>query len=72
MYHTREDAACCGALLSKYGDLDLGLADASVIALAERLGVRRVLTVDERDFRAVRSRNGEPFVLVPGDERSRR
>lgn len=66
---TRHDAARCRALLAKYRELDLGLADASVIAIAERLGVRRILTVDERDFRAVRSKDGEAFVLVLWDER---
>jgi predicted nucleic acid-binding protein len=36
-----------------------------VIATAERLGVDRILTVDERDFRAVRSKGGKPFVILP-------
>ena len=66
---TEGDAVRCKELLVKYQDLDLGLVDASVIATAERLKIRRILTVDERDFRAVRSARGEPFVLVPGDER---
>ena len=68
---TRPDSVRCRALLLKYRELDLGLADASVIAVAERLGLRRILTVDERDFRAVRSADGEAFVLVPRDERVR-
>jgi PIN domain len=68
---TRPDSVHCRALLLKYRDLDLGLADASVIAVAERLGVRWILTVDERDFRAVRSADGEAFVVVPRDERAR-
>lgn len=54
-------------LLEQYRDLDLGLADASVITTAERLDVRRILTVDERDFRVVRPRNGQPFTLLPAD-----
>jgi predicted nucleic acid-binding protein len=65
---TGEDLARCRALLTKYADLDLGLADASVIAIAERLGTDRILTVDERDFRAVRSARGTSFVLLPADE----
>jgi uncharacterized protein len=69
---TENDAARCRELLLKYEDLDLGLVDASVIATADRLNIRRILTVDERDFRAVRSSRGEAFVLVPGDERARR
>jgi hypothetical protein len=48
----------------EYRDFDLGPADASVIAVAERLGVRRILMVDERDFGAVRSADGEAFVLA--------
>ena len=55
------------ALVAKYRDLDLGLADAAVIATAERLHVDRILTVDVRDFRAVRSESGKPFVLLPAD-----
>jgi predicted nucleic acid-binding protein len=64
---TLEDAAYCRELLSRYEDLDLGLADAAVIATAERLGILRILTVDERDFRAVRTSNGKPFILLPAD-----
>jgi hypothetical protein len=54
-------------LIEQYRNLDLGLADAAVIATAERLGVRRIMTVDERDFRAVRSADGKPFTLLPAD-----
>ena len=67
-----EDAAFCRKLLAKYEDLDLGLADASVIATAERLGIRTILTVDERDFRAVRTAKGESFVLLPADAKASR
>ena len=54
-------------LVATYRDMDLGLADAAVIATAERLGVNRILTVDERDFRAVRGADGKPFKLLPAD-----
>ncbi len=64
---TIEDAAFCRRLLARYTDLDLGLANASVIATAERLGIRKILTVDECDFRAVRTSKGESFVLLPAD-----
>ena len=69
---TLEDAAFCRKLLSRYASLDLGLADASVIATAERLGIRTILTVDERDFRAVRDSRGEPFTLLPSDRRNKK
>ncbi len=63
---TSADIDRCRTLIASYRDLDLGLADSAVIATAERLGIDRVLTVDERDFRAVRPLNG-PFVLLPSD-----
>ncbi len=56
-------------LIAKYRDLDLGLADAAVIATAERLRIRRVLTVDERDFRTVVPAHGR-LVVLPADHES--
>jgi uncharacterized protein len=54
-------------LIAQYSTLNLGLADAAVIATAERLGTRRILTVDERHFRVVRASDGKPFTLLPAD-----
>jgi len=39
---------------AKFKDLDLGLVDGTVAALAERREVYRVLTTDRRDFAAIR------------------
>ncbi len=64
---TSEDLVRSRELIAQYRDLDLGLADSAVIATAERLGVHRILTVDLRDFRAVKPRTGSPFVLLPAD-----
>jgi predicted nucleic acid-binding protein len=64
---TAEDVIRCRELITTYRSLDLGLADSAVIATAERLGVDRILTVDQRDFRAVRSKGGKPFVILPAD-----
>ncbi|MBV9768262.1 MAG: PIN domain-containing protein [Bryobacterales bacterium] len=58
--HSRE-------LINKYRTLDIGLADAAVIATAERLGIRKILTVDERHFRIIRGADGKPFTLLPSD-----
>ena len=54
-------------LIDQYRALDIGLADAAVIATAERIGTRRIVTVDERHFRVVRAANGKPFTLLPAD-----
>ena len=53
------------ALITTYADLPLGAVDASVIAVAERLGVATVLTIDRRHFSVVRPRHIEAFTLLP-------
>ena len=64
---TFQDLDRCHSLLETYASLNLGLADAAVIATAERLKTPRILTVDERHFRAVRAADGKPFALLPAD-----
>ena len=47
---------------------DIGLAGASLLALAARLETTRIATLDERHFRAVRPLTGEAaFTLLPAD-----
>jgi predicted nucleic acid-binding protein len=48
----------------KYAALRMGLVDASVVALAEELGVYRLATRDVRHFSAVTSPTGRAFDLV--------
>jgi uncharacterized protein len=52
-------------LVEQYADFHLGGADASVIALAERLQAPIVITLDRRHFQAVRPRHVETFELLP-------
>lgn len=52
-------------LTEQYRDLDLGVVDASVIALAERLQITSVLTLDRRDFSVVRPRHCAALTLLP-------
>ena len=61
------DIAAAMAVIERYADLHLGLADASVAVLAERYGCRDVLTLDQRHFRTLRGPRGEPFRLLPLD-----
>lgn len=51
----------------RYSDLDLGLSDLSIIVLARKLATRRILTFDERHFRAVRPLQGGAFTILPAD-----
>lgn len=60
-----EDLRRMAALVRQYGDLPLGGTDAAVVAVAERLGVDRIATVDRRDFSVVRPRHVDAFVLLP-------
>jgi predicted nucleic acid-binding protein len=55
-------------VLGRYGDLRLGLADASVVVIAGAARTTRVLTLDERHFRPVRPLWGEAFTLLPADQ----
>jgi predicted nucleic acid-binding protein len=52
------------AIDKRYGDLGLGLVDASIVVLAEDLGIRRLATRDVRRFAAVRLRDGSAFELL--------
>lgn len=64
---TAGDIAAALDLLDRYADLALGLADASIVVLAQRHGVTDVLTLDERHFRALRGPSDRPFRLLPAD-----
>ncbi|MGW4424719.1 type II toxin-antitoxin system VapC family toxin [Streptosporangium sp. NPDC004631] len=61
-----EDLGRIADLVERYADLPLGSADASVVAVAERLRINEVFTVDTRDFSVVRPAHVSAFVLVPG------
>jgi predicted nucleic acid-binding protein len=55
----------CVELITTYADLGLGVVDASVIAVAERLRIATVATLNRRDFTVVRPRHLDAFELVP-------
>lgn len=52
-------------LVEMYANLPLGAADASVIAVAERLELAEVATLDRRHFTVVRPRHVNAFTLLP-------
>jgi uncharacterized protein len=52
----------------RYDDMPLGLANASLVALAERHETVKIATLDERHFRAIRPlAAGRAFRLLPAD-----
>lgn len=60
---TRHDWRRTAALMAQYGTL--GLVDASVVAVAERLKLTAIATTDRRDFSVIRPSHVERFTLVP-------
>jgi len=62
-----DDIARASEIVLRYRDLQLGLADASLVVLAERHGTLDVLTLDERHFRAITGPGGRPFRILPAD-----
>ena len=61
----RVDYARASELVTIYGDFPLGMVDASVVAMAERLNISEVATLDHRHFNVVRPRHVESFTLLP-------
>jgi len=53
------------AIIRKYGDRRVDFADAALVWLAGKTGLRRVLTVDERDFEVYRLKGGKRFEMIP-------
>lgn len=62
---TPGDLARMAELVDTYHDLPLGSVDASVVAIAERLGVATIATLDRRHFSVVRPRHLDSFSLIP-------
>lgn len=62
---TAADYARMAGLVEQYGDLPLGATDAAVIALAERLRISEVATLDRRHFTMVRPRHVPALKLLP-------
>jgi hypothetical protein len=63
----RADVESATAVIRRYADLEVGLADASIVVLAEKHNTVDVLTFDARHFRAMQAPAGRPFRLLPDD-----
>jgi uncharacterized protein len=61
---TDAEAAHMSAMMAKYHDLPMDLADASLLAAGESLGMRRVFTIDQ-DVRVYRFSDGSAVEVVP-------
>lgn len=52
-------------LVERYADFPIGIVDALIVAMAERLQVTTILTLDRRHFGAIKPLHCESFTLVP-------
>lgn len=64
---TTSDLRMAHALIDRYRDQNIGVADASIVVLAQRYHTDRVLTLDRRQFRVLRTMTGDPFKLLPDE-----
>jgi len=61
---TKEETDRMDQLMDKYRDLPMDLADASLVAVADQLGMNIIFTLD-KDFHIYRLRDGSAFKIVP-------
>jgi len=59
------DASRMKVLMQKYRDLPMDFADAALVRVAEREKLRRIFTVDRRDFELYRPLGMRRFTLIP-------
>jgi predicted nucleic acid-binding protein len=62
---TAADLDRAADLIEQHADFPLGTADATIVAVAERLQITTIATLDARHFNAVRPRHVDAFTLLP-------
>lgn len=62
---TIEDLLRVHEILEQYADSQLDFTDAAIVAIAERLNIMRVYTLDRRDFSMIRPNHCDYFELLP-------
>ena len=64
-HFTIVDLARCIEVLTKYKDHNIGLVDASLIAISERLKATKILTTDRKHFSIIKPNHCNLFTLLP-------
>lgn len=65
---TQDEYPIILSLMDRYEGLDPCLADLSIVVLAYRFNTKRILTFDQKHFRAMKPLQGGSFTLLPFDE----
>lgn len=60
-----QDLNRAAEILEKYADAKVDFVDCVIVAIAERLNIKRILTVDRRHFNLFRPAHCEFFEIVP-------
>ena len=60
-----EDLSEARAVVERYADQSIGVADASNVVLAARYRTRKIATLDRRHFEVVRPTGGGRFTILP-------
>jgi predicted nucleic acid-binding protein len=60
-----EDILRAAHLLDQYADTRVDFVDASIVDVAERLNIPRILTLDHRDFTILRPKHVDHLELLP-------
>ncbi len=60
-----QDLKRAAEILEKYADSKIDYVDVIIMAIAERLDIKRILTVDRRDFSLFRPRHCDAFEIIP-------
>lgn len=55
----------CRELMEKYHDLPIDMADATLVALGEKMKISKIFTFDHKDFRVYRPKHMKRFSLIP-------
>ena len=59
----------CAHLMSKYSDVPMDYADATLVAVGETLGIRDILTLDRRGISVYRYSSRASFRIFPDEKR---
>jgi len=62
---TSEDYKRAAGILRKYNDANIDFVDACIVAIAERLNITKILTVDRRHFTIFKPQHCAAFEILP-------
>lgn len=65
VHATQADMIRTAEIMREYADIKIDFADCVIMAMAERLNITRILTIDQRDFRIFRPKHTLAFEILP-------